>query len=576
MNIIVFFSSTIIATQLLGAFGLFNRFTVTLVAIGMLAFFLWKNQKIKIPRASIFTQLIIPIVFLALIFLTQVTPIYETDSVAYHLPIITQLAETGSIWDVYHAAFVGPNTYFPANQQSIQAFFYVLTGSYAFTALPTLLSILLFIFAFKTPQASFRLSTLLAVLLVTSVPFLFEQIVNVQVDLFSLCLFGSMVCFLYNAHKSKDEKELTKFFLTAGIFLGTKYNSLPQFIFLIPLIGICFYKLKLGLKKISTLLFLMILTGSGWYLRNWIIAGNPFFPFEMQLPFITFQGYEPFNGQMAGTTILDAFKNQGLIATLKTIKANTLFTYNLGSSIYVLAGMGITSVILVFSSSFKKDPRSNLLPLLAFVYLFIGEIFYYLSSPFTFTLWNQTIRYSAPLFALLAVIIVWATLRVPKFKFIIWPLSILIIIHNIFFASFVANPEFLKDKDNFIAERNDEYKDLLPTIQTLREQNPRGQNIAVAGILGYWFFEKEGLKPHYINVDGCNECKYPDYAEPGITVRSFPDKQKWLKALQERSINYLLVSKENELLESKWAQEEPQIFEELVESKKHTLYKLEL
>lgn len=295
----------------------------------------------------------------------------------------------------------------------------------------------------------------------------------------------------------------------------------------------------------------------------------------------------------------------------------------------------------------KSGRKEQIIKPILFVllfYLYLIEIFVYFRSPYTFTLWQETIRYIAPLLALMPVIFVLTANISCMAAIVICIITLPIIAFNIISKSFITNPDFLsiisekigmispfillifimifliifallifnkKTKNYYIniiyfliisilitasqsylsladAQLDDKllntkitgYSLVLPHIQKLRDLPKNNDIIAVAGMTTYWLFEKEGFRPVYINIDGCKECKYPDYRNLEHSVREYPNEEKWKKLLIEENVKYLLVgsmtsrSAEKQLYERNWADSDPTMFKVLLKENEIALYEI--
>lgn len=618
----IFLLFLILTVQILGAFSAFTKINVLLVSVVSLIFLILKNRRFLLKNLrSIFKnpysliekfRLIIHehwsslLVIFVITFLSAITPIYETDSIAYHLPIVEQLIKTSSVWQIFHSGFVGPNTFFSANHEAIQAFFQILTGSAFFRFIPNLIGIFIFHSSLKEFSKTFypksnlsNFSFFVIIFAIISIPFLFEQIVNPQVDLFILTLFGAATCQILITIKEKSLKNFAKFFLASGILVGTKYNAIPELILLIPLIIIAFYHFRKKLKFALPLSLLTILAGSGWYIRNAILTGNPLFPFSLNLGPVSLEGYAPFNAELANTSLLFNL-DKGPLTLINYILTHHGFGYNIGYFALLIFPLAIAALIFIYQKN-KKTAQKNFL-FYSLIYLFLAETFYYISSPYTYTLWNQTIRYSAPVFALFPILFVVFAATANKIRKSLIASLLIFIFVNILGNSFISTHAFAemfisKTKnlinpaipsqqidDHFLAAKSEHYNSYLPILKLLRTENTNSIpsekiSIALVGILDYWIFQKENLNPIYVNIDGCLECEYYDYKGTNNSIRKNPDKGKWEKALGKAEISHLLINKNynqnhEPFIESIWANNDKKTFEKLFENENYEFYKI--
>jgi hypothetical protein len=531
--------------------------------------------------------------FVAIAIFAYVTPVFDIDSLAYHLPIVTQLIKTGSIFDVFHAGFVGPNTYFPANHEALQAFLTMLTGTSRFNFLPTLLGIFLFTASLSHMARKEKLNRafiFLTVLAVASVPFLFSELLHFQVDLFLFCLFGSLVALLFSAFQNRDHRDMAKVFLLIGLVIGTKYNGIMQALVLLPVALGAMWFFRKWLKRIWWYPLLALLTGAIWYIRNWIITGNPIYPFGVNFGFFRFEGHDVFLQDMADSSILHAIFQNGMLSTFSAIFRNVYFENLMGGIGFLLLFFVAFLLLGMFIFFIKHRKKINLTPLflfLALFYLFLGETLAYFQSPYTFRYFEATIRYSSAIFALIPVTFVLAAVYSKFARLAIGIFAIFFFSYNMLFHSFIIDRDhqallFGKiSKDEFLGKKWNDYPELLRHLQILRNRNDKKENtIALTGMTPYGLFGREGLNAMYVNIDGCLPCKYHDYRSEKKSVRAFPDKKKWKEALAARSVDYLMVGRTHyrdggqKLFEEVWANEDRARFKKLLATEKYALYKV--
>lgn len=611
--LIIFFVIILLSVEILGAFSVFSKHGLlffTLVNLIVVVFCVRKNlQRIGCfagakryfigKPAGLPAFVFFLIVFVPIIFEAELTPIAEIDSIAYHLPIVSNLVNTKGIWDVFNAGYVGPNTFFPANHEALQAFFAVLGGNMNFGYVVTLLSFMLLSFALyelgNVGKRKMPMSFIVVVALsCASAPFLFNQFLNLQIDLFMFCLFGSAIALLVSSLLNNDKLDLAKGFLVLGIMLGAKYNAVPQIAVALPFFIFLFFHHRKSIKTIWWFPFLILVPGICWYVRNWIIAGNPIYPFGLYFWIINFEGHKTFINDTIETSLLSFIGKDGFVGVLSHVLRHGEFATQLGRLSLVLFPTAFLSVVTAMIFERRKNIGGVLVFIFLF-YLFFAETFYYLSSPYTYILWHQTIRYAAPIFALLPVFFILSAGRSRVIYLMVFCLTGGILIYNIVFKSFLFdadNVALVGQKsgiiastigdveldDRFLSKKLNIYSSIFPHIEKLREiKNIEKQKIALAGLTPYWLFEKEGFEPIYVNIDGCTECKYFDYRNEEKSIRAYPDAQKWKEALRTLNVKYLIVdfasySSEKELEEETWAKNDTEMFTLILRTKSVGLY----
>ncbi|QQR55378.1 hypothetical protein IPG41_02375 [Candidatus Peregrinibacteria bacterium] len=601
LTIALLFTLMIVSVEGLGTFGLFSQNSLLVCSIlALMGGFFLRPKDAPLPTNGKFFYLLLGL----LATLPALIPSGETDSFGYHLPIVNQLLETGSVWNVFFAGFVGPNTYFPANHEALQAFLAAFTHNTEAGFLVNLSALALFFFSLKESlgtKAAPRFSALF-VLAATCTPFLFKQIVNQQIDLFLFGVFGSALAFAASSFLNGKKVDFTKACLLLGLCLGSKYNALPQVLVLLPFLFALAIHQKHRLHDYAFNIGLTLTAGLFWYIRNAVIAGNPLYPFGISAGPIHWIGHSSFVQETEGSSLLSHLQSDGLHSTLRHVLSNGEFHNELGmTAVYLLTGTTVLLALKLFS-------RSHRTRMLSFALLAIaaGELLYYLSAPYTFTLWNQTIRYASPLFALVPVALMFCA-STPKRQSFLGLFALVFIgsqlsssflskdhVQTLLLDQFHAHPFlifsplllaftlsiFLTSKktpqttlfrlaiasllvslftttvvpqlktpsgeastlteDAYLSVDLPGYKMLLPFLELLRPQ-PKG-SIALTGLTPYALFEKEGFTAVYINTDGCLTCTYPDYRSKSASIRTAPNEAAWKAALATEDIAYLLVS----------------------------------
>lgn len=575
---VLLFSLPLFSVQVLGIFSALDF--LGLVLFGFFWFFLCVFFELHSPalkkifydiRSPRPRELILPVLFFfAVAVFGYARPIFDIDSLAYHLPIVSQLIRTQGIWDIFHAGFVGPNTYFPANHEALQAFLQILTATPNFNFLITLLAIYLFyasLLDLVRGRAMHRTLIFLSVFSVASIPFLFEQLLHFQVDLFLFALFGAFVAALFSAFQNRDHREMAKAFLLIGFVIGTKYNGVPQILIVLPILLAAIWYFRKWLRRIWWFPFLTLFTGAIWYIRNWIVTGNPIYPFGANLGFLKFEGHLAFLNDMADSSIVSAIFRDGMRSTGTTIFKNIYFENLVGEAgiwfILFTAFVCLGTFVLLFLKKKQTDFSGTVLFLLLF-YLFIGETFVYARSPYTFRFWEATIRYSSAVFALIPIALILAAMYSKVARIAIGIFATLFFSYQILFKSF------------FVSQNHQAPFPDYPELLRHSEKNI----ISLAGITPYGLFEREGLQPIYVNIDGCQNCKYHDYRKEEKSIRAFPNEEKWKEALRTANVDYLMVGKVHysddgkELFESRWADRDSANFKKILATEKWVLYEV--
>lgn len=129
--LILFLVSIVLEVEILGGFGVLTWQSLLFLSLGFFAgslFCLKRDdfcvQKVyssfrawvsRVGWVELLQKVLALLFFVGLIlvvgFVYRVSPLAEIDSIGYHLPIMYNLISTHGVWDVFHAGFVGPNTF---------------------------------------------------------------------------------------------------------------------------------------------------------------------------------------------------------------------------------------------------------------------------------------------------------------------------------------------------------------------------------------------------------------------------------------------------------------------------------
>lgn len=199
----------------------------------------------------------------------------EGDSLIYHLPIAESVV-SGSMWrrDV---TLPSPFAYYPGTGESLVAGMMVLgIPLNLFNVMGwVLLTASLWVLAHR-----FGLSTYLAGIWATSfalLPSLIRLLPAQTVDIWMTLWVVWMFLLLL------QPRNTWKYFLMVGgvwgLMAGTKYSGLGYVGAALLFFGLPLW--KVGGKKLMYACITAALVGGGWYVRNWMFKGNPFYPLDM-------------------------------------------------------------------------------------------------------------------------------------------------------------------------------------------------------------------------------------------------------------------------------------------------------
>jgi len=139
-------------------------------------------------------------------------------------------------------------------------------------------------------------------------------------DLATAGFFASSLYFLVRAGRVRKPVDLALGLLAAGLMAGCKFTAAPLLVLLLPLLGFAGLRAR-GRGAWAAWLagIAAAMAGGGiWCARNWLIAGNPFFPIS-----ISVMGHEIFPGLYGREQMLSwVFHQEGMRAWRDVMSAN--------------------------------------------------------------------------------------------------------------------------------------------------------------------------------------------------------------------------------------------------------------
>ncbi len=202
---------------------------------------------------------------------TTPTTINESDSLVYHIPIAKEIAKGN---------FIPPKInqglgFYPAASEIILAALILL--GIPLNLFGVLGFVLLFYFSKKTAE-SFDLQKETAIVFAGSVVTLQSVLrwpLSQTVDIW-LAVF-----FLASLYLFKKTNISSKYYLLLGIangfLIGSKYSGLPFFVILLIVFGKSVFS-KITFKNLMFYLAPILIFGFSWYIRNYLLTGNPLYP----------------------------------------------------------------------------------------------------------------------------------------------------------------------------------------------------------------------------------------------------------------------------------------------------------
>lgn len=389
----------------------------------------------------------------------------EYDNLAYHLPFMVDWLQHGDLWKVYYSAFAGPLGYYPSNFELLDLWIALpfhsdlminLINIPIFVLLPLVLYKVARNFGI-TSQAS-----LLVVILFLMMPVTMRQLGVPLVDIYFCLTFLWGLFYLQEYRKTGHLNEVFLAGLALGLFAGTKYLGI---VYIVPLVIIFMIFLFLSSKKRfkslwwGMLLFLsaMFLTGSFWYLRNWIDTGNPLFPTDVAIAGHTiFQGYLGITDNLVQTSLVS---NIPLEYSFDYF-ADRFFVMVGGQSFLFLSCFVLLLIIIVIKGILAFIGKDQIkrkregLRFIAYI-LVVGAIVTYLLgywfSPYSFKDLIPNVRY-AFMFLLLACIMVGIVVSEIRFlRPFLYLAGFCVVLYNFIYlilfppASILTNEKLLLD-----------------------------------------------------------------------------------------------------------------------------------
>ncbi|MBI5056714.1 MAG: hypothetical protein HZB61_08880 [Nitrospirae bacterium] len=238
-----------------------------------------------------------------IIFLGYLFPSYTWDALWYHLPIVGYIMQSGAIQEVSNHSFI--NQFINIFPKNIELFFLwniIFLKSDVISDLGQLLFTFIGILAIYSIAVKLKVGekhAACAGLLFFFAPVIILQSSTNYVDIAVSVLFLAAINFLLNTNCPSPFSLLLSG-LTAGILLGSK-GSGPLFVIILSAAFsvkeiITYFKLRKitslsktrALAKSSGLYLIyflvpVLLTGGYWYIKNWILYGNPVYPMEISV-----------------------------------------------------------------------------------------------------------------------------------------------------------------------------------------------------------------------------------------------------------------------------------------------------
>lgn len=214
--------------------------------------------------------------------------ITNTDSLWYHLPFAARFVQDGSITSLHYVDTDPVTVYFPASSELLHALAMMFLGNdllSVFMNLGWLAVALLAAWCVGRPYGVAPVTMTAAVALLATPGLAATQAGGAYTDVVGLALFLSSIALLVNARRDDGSYQtwaLAAGAAAAGLALGTKYTLVAPVVLLTIAVWIAARR-GLRMREAGLWTLLVLLSGSFWYGRNLVAAGNPIPSFHLRL-----------------------------------------------------------------------------------------------------------------------------------------------------------------------------------------------------------------------------------------------------------------------------------------------------
>lgn len=529
---------------------------------------------------------------------------WEYDTLAYHMPMVVEWIQTGSLWEIFYAVWGGPLGYYPGHHELLVTWFVLPFGT---DLLANLLNfgvvgvMLVVMYKILKETGVDDFLAWLAGALVMVMPIFLRQVGTGQVDL--LMAFGVVTGWylMLRSFKRNDGLLLIPLLADFALLLGTKYLSI---LYIIPLLVVFLMLYKSWHKQTKwwwmwTLFFLGWI-GSMWYWRNLVITGNPIFPASVTIgEWTLFQGYAGLTDRIQELSLWHRITESGEWSSW--VKAMIKET---GWHMYLVAGAYVILVVeliyKLFFSRFKRG-EGRIYTLMLF---FLPAYWYlYFIAPYTASMMEHNVRYAMPWLILAMIMVIytvcksgvlrkffimgllgllwWQFLQVvftqrigfqlffePQFVYQQGPLFLGMIgviglsflfvelwrrqsvlrfgvVILLFLSSFgfLTMTQRVREDMRYESWQHKYGFPLMKAYEWLDNHAP--EDAVIANTMNPLYYPLYGphlsRKVRYININSCEKCDYFGYHSKGISLRDGPDYVAWRQNLMNAGVDYLVV-----------------------------------
>jgi len=206
------------------------------------------------------------------------------DDNGYHIPGAVRIAQH---LNPYYVDSPVDSHWFPALSETLVALLVIPTSSLNVTNLSgslCFIAIVVLMYHFAGLWCRGRSGRMATVACVSTIPLLIGQTLAFYIDI-HIALAVSASLFLYcRAFLHRRARDAYYGLAVALLVPGMKYSGILMFLVLGPAFLVCLWRAapprRPGLGLVALVLACGLLT-SGWYVRNWMVRGNPLFPFQL-------------------------------------------------------------------------------------------------------------------------------------------------------------------------------------------------------------------------------------------------------------------------------------------------------
>ena len=529
---------------------------------------------------------------------------WEYDTIAYHMPIVVEWLQTGTLWDVFYAVWGGPLGYYPSNHELLLTWLILPFGNDILVNLANFWIIGIMVTVIYKILKEMGVEDFLAWLagaLVMVMPIFLRQMGTGQVD--TLMALGILIAWYYflRTFKRKDGLLLVPLLMTLSLTLGSKYLAI---IYLIPVM-VVFVFLSSYWRKQSRWWWLWSLgilgsLGSLWYWRNLILTGNPIFPAEVSLgDWVIFQGYTGLTERIQELSLWHRVTESG-----QWSEWTAAMTKETGWHLYLVVIAYVMLVVEMVSKLFVGHLKRGEGKIYTLMLFFLPAYWYlYFIAPYTASMMEHNVRYAMPwlmlsmimvvyvihklgssrkafvmalvgiiswqfltiipmqrigeqdflelhwvhqypsLFGLLCAMIVMVFLFFEQWRRRYWmryPAFVLMILLGFVFLQQVMP---IRSEIRHEVWQHQYAFPLMKAHEWLDEHAAADARIANSLNPLYYplYGEELSRRVRYININDCGECDYYGYQQQGMTVRDHPSYEDWLHHLRDFGADYLVL-----------------------------------